>query len=262
MKRPAASAMSSEPTSEATRVPTCLTPKLDKHLLAYATAASAAGVSLFLQSAQAKVVYTAAHTTIGYNQSANLDLTNDGTADFVLNLSFGQGHRYPEGGAFYALMLYPAQTANEIWGVVSARGSQCAAALPSGVRVGAGAPFQQHYLPLWDAFASYTRGASDHCPWSGLHRGAFVGLKFVVNSVTHYGWAHVTLKSVTTAVLDGYAYETVPNQAIDTGKTSGPGSIADLGRTPLPEAQPATLGMLAQGSRGLDIWRRPDELSA
>ena len=258
MTQPTASAKN----ADATRLATRLAPKLDKQLLAYATAASAAGVSLFVQSAQAKVVYTAANTTITYNQSVNLDLTNDGTADFVLNLNFGQGRRYPEGGAFYALMLYPTQTANEIWGVVSARGSQCAAALPAGVRVGAGAPFQQHYLPLWDAFASYTRGVSEHCPWNGLHRGAFVGLKFVVNGLTHYGWAHVTLKSSTSAVLDGYAYETVPNQAIATGKTSGPVSIAELNVTPLPAPQPATLGMLAQGSRGLDIWRRPEELSA
>jgi hypothetical protein len=257
MTYPAASAKN----ADATRFPTRLAPRLDKQLLAY-TAASAAGVSLFVQSAQAKVVYTAANTTITYNQSANLDLTNDGTADFVLSLSFGFAHRYPEGSFDSALMIYPGQAGNEVWGVQSAKGWECAAALPAGVKVGAGGAFQQQYLQLFNVAGSYTRGDSDHCPWDGLRRGAFLGLKFVVNGLTHYGWAHVTVINVTTTVLNGYAYETVPNQAIATGKTSGPGSIAELDTIPIPSPQPATLGILAQGSRGLDIWRRPEELSA
>jgi hypothetical protein len=254
MKRPAASSKN----SDATRFPTRLAPRLDKQLLAYGAAASAAGVSLFLQSAQAKVVYTAANTTLGYNQSANLDLNHDGTADFVVSLIFGGGDvRHPEGAFVSALVIYPGQAGNEVWGAQSAKGWECAAALPAGVKVAAGAAFQQNYLNLWQAAGSYTRGVSEHCPWDGLRRGAFLGLKFVVNGLTHYGWAHVTLKSVNTAVLDGYAYETVPNQAIATGKTSGPVAALDL-----PGPQPATLGMLAQGARGLSIWRRPEELSA
>jgi hypothetical protein len=242
------------------RTATRVTPKLDKQLLAYAAAASAAGVGLFTQSAQAKVVYTAANTTIGYNQSVNLDLNNDGTADFIFSLAFAQGRHYPEGAFSSALLIYPGQAANEVWGVLSAKGWECAAALPVGVKVGAGGPFQQQYLPLFNVAGSYTRGATEHCPWTGLHRGAFLGLKFVVNGLTHYGWAHVTVSS--TIVLNGYAYETVPNRAIATGKTTGPGSIAELDTMPIPSPQPATLGMLAQGSRGLAIWRRPEDEQA
>jgi hypothetical protein len=246
-------------TPSPTRVRTPVSPKLDKHLLAYAAAASAAGVSLVAQPAQAKVVYTSANVTIGVNQGVNLDLNNDGIPDFSLFFDYGLPTRHPEGGAFYALMLYPTQTANEIWGVVSARGSQCAAALPAGVKVGAGAPFQQHYLPLWDAFASYTRGKTEHCPWATLHRGAFLGLKFVVNGQNHYGWAHVTMSpDGQTTVLNGYAYETVPNQPILTGETNGPATVALHSLTPLPVPQAASLGLLAQGARGLSVWHREE----
>jgi hypothetical protein len=242
---------------DSTRTRTPLSSKLDKHLLAYA---AAAGVSLLAQSAEAKVVYTAANVTIGINQGVNLDLNNDGITDFSLYFAYGLPTRHPEGGAFYALMLYPTQTANEIWGVVSARGSQCAAALPAGVKIGAGAPFQQHYLPLWDAFASYTRGKSEHCPWDALHRGAFLGLKFVISGQTHYGWAHVTVGADgQTNVLNGYAYETVPNQPIQTGKTSGPKSVTTASFAPTLNPQPASLSLLAQGERGLSLWQRKED---
>lgn len=75
----------SDPTSTRKRAQTRLAPKLDKHLLAYATAASAAGVGLLAQPAEAKIVYTAAHTTIqGNGGNLNLDLNNDGIADFII----------------------------------------------------------------------------------------------------------------------------------------------------------------------------------
>jgi hypothetical protein len=249
--------IASSKNSGPTKIPTHLAPKLDKRLLAYAAAASAAGVGLFNQSAEAKIVYTAANATIGYNQSVNLDLNNDGTADFALNLALASDRRYPEGAFSSALLIYPRQAGNQVWGILSAKGWECAAALPAGVKVGAGAPFQQQYLTLIGVQGSYTRGDIDHCPWAGLHRGAFLGLKFVVKGETHYGWAHITITAGAAAVLNGYAYETVPNQSIATGKTSGPVTQASF--TPVPVPQSATLGMLAQGSRGLSIWRRPEE---
>jgi len=241
------------------RVRARLTSNLDQHLAAYAAAATAAGIGLFApQSAEAKIVYTAANVTIVANQGAvNLDLNNDGIPDFSFYLGVGGFARHPEGAFASALMLYPAQAANQIWGILSAKGWECAAALPPGVKVGPGAAFQQHYLPLWQASGSYTRGATEHCPWNALHRGAFLGLKFVVNGQTHYGWAHVTVGQTT--VLNGYAYETVPNKSIDTGKAHGPVLSADVDSVPLPLLQPGTLAMLAQGSRGLSLWRQEDD---
>jgi len=236
-----------------------LTSNLDQHLTAYAAAATAAGIGLFApQSAEAKIVYTAANVTIVANQGAvNLDLNNDGIPDFSFYLGFNNFARHPEGGFASALTIYPTQAANEVWGVLSAKGFECAAALPPGVKVGAGAAFQPKYLPMWQASGSYTRGATEHCPWNALHRGAFLGLKFVVNGQTHYGWAHVTVGQTT--VLNGYAYEAVPNMPILTGKANGPESVTQSSVIPMPLPQPASLGLLAQGASGLSVWRREED---
>jgi hypothetical protein len=66
-----------------------------------------------------------------------------------------------------------------------------------------------------------------------------------------------------TGLLTGYAYETIPNKPIVTGKTKGPDEDSRLeppSSVTLTAAtsKPATLGMLAMGARGLSIWRRED----
>jgi len=82
-----------------------LTPTLDKQLLAYATAATAAGIGLLAQPAEAKIVYTAANTTIqGNGGNLNLDLNNDGIADFTIFNGFPEGVRHPEGAFGYGLI--------------------------------------------------------------------------------------------------------------------------------------------------------------
>lgn len=57
--------------------------------------------------------------------------------------------------------------------------------------------------------------------------------------------------------LSGYAYNTQPNEPILAGQTSAGNLIGEL------PPQPATLGLLALGAPGLDIWRpRKRELAA
>jgi hypothetical protein len=65
---------------------TRLPARLDKHLLAYAAAATAAGVGLlaFTPSAQVKVVYTPANIPIPIDGGlVQLNVNNDGVADFA-----------------------------------------------------------------------------------------------------------------------------------------------------------------------------------
>src|SRR5580704_13246868 len=61
--------------------------RLDKNLLAYAAAASAAGVGMLAlaQPAAAKIVYTPANTELVPKTKLNLDLNHDGIADFQVN---------------------------------------------------------------------------------------------------------------------------------------------------------------------------------
>jgi hypothetical protein len=106
-------------------------------------------------------------------------------------------------------------------------------------------------------------------PWIN-QRSRYLGLKFMINGEVHYGWAQLSdtcLKGVgkyfglggeNIAVLTGYAYETVPNQAIAAGST-GAGISAPPVRTPAPA--PATLGLLAKGAPALSIWRPEQDFS-
>lgn len=237
-----------------------VTSRLDKQLLAYASAAAAAGVGLLAvsQGAEAKVVYTAANVTMPANAFTNLDVNNDGIPDFAFYF-YAYGPRKPLGYRQEALDIEPLKAANEIWGVVAnSNGLVCGAALPRGVPVGPNAPFQAGQLPLWGSGGTAYSGPFYECPLAQKTRGAFIGLKFVINGETHYGWAHVTAfhRDIT---LQGYAYETVPNQSIHTGQTSGPVSDTRSSLAFPLQSESATLGLLAQGSRGLSIWRRPDE---
>lgn len=249
-----------------TRSEVRLSSTLDKRLFSYAAAASAAGVSLFAatQSAEAKIVYTAANITVPANSSVKLDVNNDGIADFSFYFYAYGPRRVPLGYFEDAVTIDPSKTGNEVWNVQSSKGTECAAALPSGVKVGVGAAFGANELLLWASAGTAYSIPDPRCKFASLPRGAYLGLKFLINGETHYGWAHVTVTSSANlgkkAVITGYAYETVPNQPIFTGKTSGP-SVAELEPMPNP-ASPATLGMLAQGARGLAIWRRQEEREA
>ncbi len=76
-----------------------LSPKLDRRLLGYAAAASAAGVGMMVlaPSSLAEVVYTPANQTV--NGSLAIDLNNDGITDFTLN--FGEGSCSSGPGLFH-----------------------------------------------------------------------------------------------------------------------------------------------------------------
>jgi hypothetical protein len=227
-----------------------LAPTIDKQLLAYATAATAAGIGLLAQPAAAKVVYTPASISIPLSDSGvHVDINNDGVSDFVFYHEFAQGHQYPEGAYQSGLLAYGSVAGNDVWGVQS-KGVECAAVLPNGIKVGPGKPFAAE-AALFSKAGSYTRGVSSHCKWHEANRGAFLGLKFIVNGQTHYGWMHVTAgaNNLDTPVINGYAYETVPNKPILTGERNGPVVETQADLLAGPELQPASLGLLARGHR-------------
>jgi hypothetical protein len=244
----------------------------------YALAASAAGVGMLAltQFANAKVVYTPAHKQIAPDSWVRLDLNHDGHADFIFHdfmtvTSFGD---FKSG----RLNIYPASSragapsgpANEIEGFANRSNDHYASVLSAGVRVGPNAPFSQYGKAM--AWAVPNSGLGYHCggPWAGA-RHRYLGLKFTANGKVHYGWARLNEScSVTdgenTALLTGYAYETIPNKPIITGQTKGSdddveeNSGASLTH-PVPDIpQPATLGALAIGAPGLPIWRREESV--
>jgi hypothetical protein len=171
----------------------------------------------------------------------------------------------------HSLAVKPNQNSNEIIdqsaSIYACKGHSCAAALNKGVSVAAKSPFHQGPEPLWMFVSVYDTGShTSFGPWLNVRGQRYLGLKFVVNGKTHYGWARVKIDRPTDHMtLTGYAYETIPNKPIITGATKGP----DETNLEEPEANLTTpirnspsLGLLALGAPGLSIWRREEATEA
>jgi hypothetical protein len=149
-----------------------------------------------------------------------------------------------------------------------------ASALPAGVRVGPKGRFS--YAKKTMAVDQYQDGTGGSGTCGGLwnnvkHR--YLGFKFSINGKTHFGWARLNVACITqygnhqiNGVLTGYAYETVANKPIITGKTHDAEEDAEqlnpASLSVLPNPEPTTLGALAMGAHGLSIWRRKESVGA
>jgi hypothetical protein len=240
---------------------------IHQRLNMYALAATAGGVGMLVATpaAQAKIVYTKAHVVIGRDHKVVLDLNHDGKNDFVFQETFFTTTSVGEDHSL-TLSVVPAHKANEIWGMGN-KGS----ALPAGVRIDAKGRFSYAKKAMAVDFYADGTGGSGTCSgrWNNV-KNRYLGFKFSINGTTHFGWARLNVACITkygnhqvSGLLTGYAYETVPNKPIITGKTEGPDDInivgqsnsADFGaRTP----EPATLGLLAMGAPALAVWRREE----
>jgi len=254
--------------------PANLSPNLDKRLLNYATAASAAGVGLLAltQPAEAKVIYTPTNLPITVNgPNVPIDVNNDGVADFSFyNAVNSGGIRVPQRRAgkpplgFYAhaILALPTQPSNELGAITSFDKNICAAELPKGRLISANKNFQPGELELFGVAGDYTSPGSAACPWQGRgNLGGFLALKFVANGNTYFGWARISLTG-TVPTITGYAYEDAPGASIKSGAMGGPDEKSDASQAPaLPAPQAASLGALASGASGLALWRRPEEMN-
>jgi hypothetical protein len=239
-----------------------LSESCNRRLNAYALAAGAAGLGLLAWGppAEGKIVYTPANVPLMNQQQVFLDLNHDGVNDFSF---YGQSiSRRSISTFFFRLTLSPAQQGNAIWGVESNKHGSCVASLPQDTRVGPKRPFQANRVVMLD-WSGGPNGGTAYCPWAGKTGTAYIGLKFEIKGQTHFAWARVKTTSIApyNISLTGYAYETIPNKPILTGKTKGPREITKVsqpspGALNAPRPAPATLGVLALGGPALSIWRR------
>jgi len=230
-------------TSTRSRATAGLNKTLEKNLIVYVAAAAATGVGALalVQPAEAKIVYTP--TNVNITPGLGLDLNNDGITDFIFKATYT--YSTDVGGVSWASIL-PAQSGNRIWGKKVSGNfgyNDVASALRPGVTIRANKKLQSRYRVMCDNSAH-----TDFGSWWFMKKPRYLGLKFYVDGQAHYGWARAEFsEGCTSGVLTGYAYETVPNKSIKTGKTHGPDVIT---------VQPATLGHLARGASGLLAWRR------
>jgi hypothetical protein len=244
------------------RLPSSLSNKLDRKLLAYTTADGAAGASVLAlaQPGQAEIVYTPANQTISANQQFKLDLNNDGIEDFDLDNQFFPmgvkygGHRgaFPTNGSSSVgnLQVFPDGSPNR----VLINSSRLASALLPAQRVGPGGKWDRQEGRMESCGQNDGERVFSVGEWNNV-KTRYLGLAFSIQGQIHYGWARLNVSQsncVITAVLTGYAYETIPGKPIITGKTAGPSEVSAT------EAIQPTLGLLAKGRIGLDAWRRDE----
>jgi hypothetical protein len=242
-----------------------LSQSTNHQLRMYALAASAAGVGILAlaQAAEAKIVYTPANVSINPHVPYKLDLNHHGIADFTLSIHtfFDSGSGYREFVA--TMMVRGAQKSNAA--VVGSKGY--ARAFAPGIPVG-------------PKVALKSKALMGHCleqsgPMTSVHtskgnwldvRNRYLGLKFTIKGKIHFGWARLTTTTcAASGILTGYAYETIPNKPIVTGKTKGPdhAGIEESNTAPnMPTPEPVTLSALARGAPGLSIWRRKESIVA
>jgi hypothetical protein len=221
--------------------------KLDKHLSAYVTAASAAGVGILAlaQPAEARIVYTPTNTLV--KDSVSIDLNQDGIADFAVGHFPGYSHSL-------LLDVNPLVTGNAIRGRTGEAGAGF-----FGVPVGPGGKFatQNSYLGhgvYMARFFQYSQSAFTG-PWAGV-TNRYLGFKFLIGGQTHFGWARLSVSNIQNVILTGYAYETTPNKSIIEGHTSESASNSTPSELFAPACESPSLGMLARGADGLVLWRR------
>lgn len=205
--------------------------RLKKRLLAYAAAAGAVGMGAVAPPcAQADIIYTPADIHIAPRSHYFLDLNHDGIDDFKLINRATSGFAYP----------YMRAKGLQHNGVLGS--GYFAARLSQGATIGPGSSFTRRGL-----MGSGLGGG----PWIGSFTG-YLGLEFEVDGLPYYGWAEISVgfgqRGYREGLL-GYAYDTIPGQAIRAGQRS---ATLEPG-TATPE--PGTLGLLALGSLGLAFWR-------
>jgi hypothetical protein len=213
------------------------------------------------QPGQAEIIYTPASLNIDPHccrtETYPLDITGDGTIDFNFRAFWSSS-----GVDFGWIVVGPAEDGNAV--VPAAGKARGAADLPSGHLIGPKTKLWGSYSMLMASGHNSSEPFRWHCygPWKNK-QNRYLGLRFMINGEVHYGWAQLSetcSEAYNSAVLTGYAYETIPNQSIKAGQETGTldeslnGADEPASRI-VPAPSPATLGMLARGAQALSFWR-------
>lgn len=244
-----------------------LNPRLDKMIAAYTSVASATiGAALLAspQTVDAEIVYTKTNVTITHNGPGyyQLDLNNDGITDFEIDFC----SCVPHGTELWVQVVdsYVNAPRNAVRQQAAFPGD--AAPLVRGAEIGSKQAFvtPPQYSGASMAIAGCYGGPYSGGPWLNV-KNRYLGLKFLIHGQVHYGWARVSVtatEQVLTAVLTGYAYETVANKSLRAGQTSeitdGEAQNSALLTSPVKHA--LSLGMLALGAEAIEVWRRKERV--
>lgn len=190
---------------------------LNKRLKSYS--ALAGTIFAAANTANAQVVYTnvTPDSTITTGGSYDLDLDNDGTADFVLGVTSG-AYTYGSFTIPYNLGTISANTANAI----DTSTTQFSAEHNTNDAINSSLnwadPSTTSYQVLGfapgGAFAGYNYGN-----FVGA-TNKFIGLRFQIDGLDHYGWVRIDMASDgSTITIKDYAYDATPGATSYCGQT-------------------------------------------
>jgi hypothetical protein len=227
----------------------------------YSLAAAMAGVSLLAlaEPAAGEIVVTKKTIPIpispfGTPDLVKLSVANNGIDDFsfwlyndkaisdrgFLVAGATKGDGVIAGGDFYAKAL----------------------ALPRGAKIGPSADFS-NYTVLIEATETGNTGRYSRGYWGENLKDHYLGVRFILNGETHYGWIRVTATidlqrqaPFMRAKITAYAYETVANKAITAGTAAMP--TAEISGENQQKQVGPSLGMLAAGAESMPLWRREE----
>jgi len=246
-----------------------LTETIDHRMKWYSVAAAAAGVSLLALAppAEGEVVITRKNIPIPISSyffppphPVPISLNNNGVNDFSFELYTFAYHSFNDD-----LYMKPLE-GGAVVGAPSTKGVFYASALARGAKIGPSADFSSKGFAEIErahginASSNYSRKLYGN--WGGTPANRYLGVKFLIDGATHYGWVRLTVitePSGVSATITAYAYETTANKRIlagipekDSANTQAQPQAESLGRP--------SLGMLALGADGLAQWRRDETL--
>lgn len=179
---------------------------------------------MFSVSTNAQIVYTDVNpdttvtcTTSPCSKSYNLDLNNDGTADFTLYTSRYSDACYNTKQEVYISSQTGNRTVTLMMNANDTIGSNLAFSANNGMLRSVSSPSSLVWNSCISSNGNWNIG-TDH----------YLGLQFAVGSNTHYGWAllNVSLSQPGRGFpgfvyfrVKEYAYNSIPNQAILAGQT-------------------------------------------
>ena len=237
------------------------TETFEKRLRAYAAGAGAVAAGLLACSppASAEIVVVPAHVSLGQGSSP-FPINIEGATEFTLSNKVGTTS--PLQYCRYDSLVVKAASGADVAGYGL---RHQVAPLKFGAVIGTADQFETGKQVLARAVNCKGLPGASH-PFANTN-DRFLGLKFTLNGQVYYGWAGFSAvtadgeRVTVTATLTAYAYETLPNTPIYAGQSSDTPSEsrqlpASGGPPNTAKLQPATLGVLALGSLGLDVWRK------
>ena len=228
-----------------------LSPRFEKYWYAYAVAG--AGALAVAPAADAGIIFTPANTTLMTSSAPvsgdptmhllNIDLDNDGTKEFVMNVQVSSaGNLMMMGGS-------PPGAGNGVYRTTDGHGIP---ASPSGTTFGP-PPMNFSYDSNDNLIITNSTNR-----WQNVD--AFLGVRFHLPSDPnpadfYYGWIHLMTTYVNnmsgqmgSVTLKGYAYQNTANTPINAGDTGAAGAA--------PEPATGGLVLLALGAGAVGTWRK------